>query len=184
MQMERRRLVNWTLVSVAVIISVASLLVSNMLVADLQREERASMEVWAEAMRSFSVADAQTDMALVLKVLEGNNTIPVVVTDRRGEVLAVRNLPKDADPAEEASSMKRDGGVISVQLSDDEQVDVCYAESIMLQRLQRYPYIQLAVMGAFMLVALFALLASKRAEQNKVWVGLSKETAHQLGTPI
>lgn len=168
----------------AALIAVGSLLVSNMLVADLQREERSSMEVWAQAMRSFSNADQNTDLTLVLQVLEGNNTIPVVVVNSSGEVQAARNLPKDADLEAEAGIMRQSGSVIRVDLGNDDWLDVCYAESIMLRRLQQFPYVQLLVMGAFMIVALFALLSAKRAEQNKVWVGLSKETAHQLGTPI
>ena len=150
------------------------------------------MEVWAEAMRSFEQADEQTDLALVLKVINGNNTIPVVVLSPDGSVQAHRNL--DLQGLEEpertqrikkvAQKMLREGNVINIHLDDDEVMQICYDESLMLRRLAHYPYIQLGIVLIFVVVAIFALLSSKRAEQNKVWVGLSKETAHQLGTPI
>lgn len=182
------------LVCAAVIICAASLSWTHYLVADLGREERGRMEVWAEAMRTFDMADDQTDLSLVLEVINGNNTIPVIVLDEEGHVQTYRNLEIRARQAEDvdriveakARAMKAEGRSIRIELDEDEGtfMEVCYDESIMLKRLARYPFIQLAVVLIFVAVAIFALLSSKRAEQNKVWVGLSKETAHQLGTPI
>jgi signal transduction histidine kinase len=84
-----------------------------------------------------------------------------------------------------AHRMRDAGRSIRIALDEsDEYIDVCYDESLMLKRLQTYPFVQLGVVMIFVVVAIFALLTSKKAEQNKVWVGLSKETAHQLGTPI
>ncbi len=163
----------WLVVS-AVIIAVASLVVSHTLVSDLKREESSRMEVWAEAMRSLNQADEQTDLSLVLSVINGNSTIPVVVIDEEGRVQEHRNI----EP-ERAESLAVAGKVIAV-----DSWRVCYDDSLMLRRLELYPYVQLGVVLIFVVVAIFALLSSKRAEQNKVWVGLSKETAHQLGTPI
>lgn len=178
------------LVVAAVIIAVTSLLVSHYLVRDLQREERGKMEVWAEAMRALNKADEQTDLTLVTAVIEGNNTIPVIVTDGQGSVMDYRNLKTSkADDAEYvaryARQMRREGHFIRIDgaVEGDYQL-VCYDESIMLKRLTQWPYVQLGIVMIFVVVAIFALLSSKKAEQNKVWVGLSKETAHQLGTPI
>lgn len=184
---DRVRQVKILLVGMAVVIAVASLVVSHLLVRDLSREEHKRMEVWAEAVRSLNQADETTDLALVLTVLNGNTTIPVAVLDRGGEVQDYRNLALKARTPEDtlsevrrrASRMRQEGNVIPV----DEWV-ICYEESLMLRRLAYYPYVQLGVVFVFVVVAIFALLSSKRAEQNKVWVGLSKETAHQLGTPI
>ena len=188
------RQVKILLVCAAAIICAASLTWTHYLVADLAREERGRMEVWAEAMRTFDMADDQTDLALVLQVINGNNTIPVIVLDEKGQVQTYRNLEVRAKSAQEvdkvvqqkALTMKSEGRSIRIELDEDEGtfMEVCYDESIMLKRLARYPFIQLAVVLIFFAVAIFALLSSKRAEQNKVWVGLSKETAHQLGTPI
>ncbi|MBR1682995.1 MAG: HAMP domain-containing histidine kinase [Bacteroidaceae bacterium] len=189
---DRMRQVKILLSCAAVIICALSLIWSHVLVSDLALEEQRKVEVWAEAMRSLEQADEQTDLALVLKVINGNHTIPVVVLDTDGNVQTYRNLEvhaKSADDVEgevlkKAMAMREQGNVVRISLSGNEFMEVCYDESIMLRRLAQYPYIQLGIALIFVIVAVFALLSSKRAEQNKVWVGLSKETAHQLGTPI
>lgn len=196
------------LVAAAVVIAAASLVVSNVLVGDMAKEEEKSMEVWAEAMRTLQRADEATDLTLVLKVINGNTTIPIIVTDEHNDILAARNvdLPQDsidillASPdspqrkctidqlCRRAEKMKAARHVIQLPLSTDDthggSIYVCYEPSLMLTRLTQYPYVQLGVVALFIAVAILALLSSKRAEQNKVWVGLSRETAHQLGTPI
>lgn len=189
---DRMRQVKILLSSAAVIICVLSLIWSHVLVSDLALEEQRKVEVWAEAMRSLEQADEQTDLALVLKVINGNHTIPVIVLDTEGNIQTYRNLTVRAKSAadvdnevrKKAQLMRAHGNVVRITLSGDEFMEVCYDESIMLRRLAQYPYIQLGIALIFVIVAIFALLSSKRAEQNKVWVGLSKETAHQLGTPI
>lgn len=197
---DRRRQVKILLTVAAIAIAVGSLVVSGLLVRDLERGERQNMEVWAEAMRTLNSADEATDLSLVLKVLNGNQTIPVIVQYKSGEIQSFRNVPvkkarTEADTLDyvsrKADLLRQNGRVIRIYLddvaenaSDPDYLDVCYDESLMLKRLTTYPYIQLCVVLIFVFVALFALLTAKRAEQNKVWVGLSKETAHQLGTPI
>lgn len=189
---DRMRQVKILLVVMAVVMSVGSLVISHFLVRDLKHEEQRKMEIWAEAMRSLNSADEYTDLTLVLTVLNSNSTIPVVVLDREGEVQDYRNIPLRDGSAEEqmrvvkrkAQSMKDAGRVIRVYLSSTDYMEICYADSLLLRRLAWWPYVQLGLVFVFVVVAIFALLSSKRAEQNKVWVGLSKETAHQLGTPI
>lgn len=206
------------LVVAAVLIAAVSLLVSNLLVRDLTREEQSRMEVWAEAMSSLKQADENTDLNLVLKVINGNNTIPVIVQDSRGEILAARNVEDDGgfvfwknrlvqdsidiaiiEPhtashkqlllklQQKVEQMQQEGYTMKMNLDGagvQTTLSIFYEPSLMLRRLALYPYIQLGVVALFIVVALLALLSSKRAEQNKVWVGLSRETAHQLGTPI
>ena len=183
------------LVVAAVVIAVASLVVSHFLVSDLSKEERNKMETWAQALHTLNNANENTDLSLVLSVLQGNNTIPVVVVDSTGMVMDYRNVEISADNrkdslsllAKEANRMYRSGRFVKIILTDDPHADyqlVCYDESNLLKRLATYPYVQLGIVFIFVVVAIFALLSSKKAEQNKVWVGLSKETAHQLGTPI
>lgn len=186
---DRIRQVKILLVVVAVIIAVASLVISHFLVRDLAQEEKNKMEVWAEAMRTLNHADESTDLNLVLKVIDENNTIPVVVMDDDGNVQVFRNVRLKGDTYEDSLAyaailgqrMKEEGRCIHIS---DDDIDVCYDESVMIKRLNVYPYVQLGVVMLFVVIAIFALLTSKKAEQNKVWVGLSKETAHQLGTPI
>ena len=191
---DRIRQVKILLVLAAIFIAVASLLISHSLIRDLAQQERSKMEVWAEAMRTLSEADDNADLSLVLKVLDENNTIPVVVLDKDGTVTEYRNVKISASNKSDsvkyvnnvAQQMKAAGQVIRIPLANNhnDYIEVCYDESLMLRRIAIYPYIQLGVVMLFVVVAIFALLTSKRAEQNKVWVGLSKETAHQLGTPI
>ena len=186
---DRIRQVKIILVVAAVIIAVASLLVSHFLVRDLSIEERHRMEVWAQALHALNEADETTDVSLVLSVTEGNNTIPVIVVNSEGDIDDFRNI-KDIDDNQEsmANSQKlKDYARSMIKAGDTIRIGqqlVCYDESIMLKRLQAWPYVQLGIVLIFVVVAIFALLSSKRAEQNKVWVGLSKETAHQLGTPV
>ena len=204
---DRIRQVKIILVIVAIVIAVASLLVSHLLVKDLQREERKKMEIWAEALNALNNADENTDLSLVLNVIQGNNTIPVIVMDSDGVVSDYRNIEIKAKTAIDSGAyvsrygkrMYESGDYIKIYLTESDSVEadslelpedsrpytlVCYDESTLLKRLAQYPYWQLGIVMIFVVVAIFALLASKRAEQNKVWVGLSKETAHQLGTPI
>ena len=187
------RSVKIILVVAAILIAVASLVVSHYLVRDLAIEEKSKMEVWAEAMRTLNLADENTDLNLVLKVIDENNTIPVVVTDKQGNVQTFRNVDLKGETYEDslqmaatiAKKMSSSGRYIRLYMEDKKDyIDVCYDESVMIKRLNVYPIVQLGVVMIFVVVAIFALLTSKRAEQNKVWVGLSKETAHQLGTPI
>lgn len=181
------------LVVMAVVIALLSLGVSHYLVKDLSREEEQKMEVWAEAMRTLNNATAETDLNLVLTVINGNNSIPIIVLDKAGDVQTFRNiaLKAEVDTLEflkiMAQGMKMSKEPIQISLDEGEDADyieICYDESLILRRLASYPYVQLGVVFIFVAVAIFALLSSKKMEQNKVWVGLSKETAHQLGTPI
>ena len=189
---DRIRQVKIVLVLAAVFLVVASLAVSQFLVSDLKEEEQRKMGVWGQAMRTLNNADENTDLSLVLEVLNGNHTIPVIVLDRLGNVQDYRNLAVRADNAEDsllyikdkAQAWQKAEHSIRIDLSDQDYMEICYGESLMLIRLAWWPYVQLGVVLVFVLIAIFALLSSKKAEQNKVWVGLSKETAHQLGTPI
>mgnify|MGYP003514479006 FL=1 len=190
---DRIRQVKIILVVAAILIAVASLLVSHFLVSDLSKEERGKMEVWAQALHSLNEADEHTDLSLVLSVMEGNNTIPVIVLDKEGHVADYRNIDIKAKNATDTAAfvermgkrMKDADRYIKIQIGDSADYQlVCYDDSVMLKRLAAWPYVQLGIVLIFVVIAIFALLSSKRAEQNKVWVGLSKETAHQLGTPI
>ena len=190
---DRIRQVKICLVITAIVIAVTSLVISHILIRDLSNEEKNKMATWAEALHTLNNATENTDLSLVLNVIKSNNTIPVVVMSSTGDICDYRNVEIDAD--NETDSIKnikkladycyKAGRYIKINLdgTSDYQL-VCYNESTMLKRLATYPYVKLGVVLIFVVVAIFALLASKKAEQNKVWVGLSKETAHQLGTPI
>lgn len=194
------------IVLAAVVIAVASLIISHSLISDLSKQEKSNMLIWAEAMKSLSNADENSDLNLVLQVINGNNTIPVIVTSSRGDIITSRNVripPRKSNDSiaylqETAEKLQSTGKYFKVYLTNNnnaaaspstsqkqqDYILVSYDESIMLKRLASYPYIQLFVVALFGLIGIWALLSAKKAEQNRVWVGLSKETAHQLGTPI
>lgn len=179
--------------------------VSDGLVRDLSQQERERMQVWADATREMirvlgDDSSARVDVDFLLGIIESNNTIPVLLTDDAGNILQHRNfrLPEPVDslapmalsPANERfleqklKGLRGGHNVIDFEIAPGITQHLYYEDSTLLRRLSRYPYVQLIVMLAFIAVVYFAVLSTKKAEQNKVWVGLSKETAHQLGTPI
>ena len=180
------------LIIAAIIIAFISLVVSQSLVKDLSREEHSKMEIFAKAYQTINAADENTDLGLVLAVISGNKTIPVIVTDETDSVISWLNIEIGKSDTvryltDYAHRMRAAGNSIKINFDDYDEsryYEVCFDESLLLNRLTVYPYIQLAVVVLFVLIAIFALLSFKKTEQNRVWVGLSKETAHQLGTPI
>jgi len=195
---DRSKQVKYVLMVVAVSIATISLVFSHYLVKTLEKDAKSKMVVWAEAMRSLNKADENTDLSLVLKVINNNDAIPVVVLNRKGNVLDYRNLKLKYDSKADSvaalhrkvEDLRREG--YSIKLSYDPSdaetgnnyMEVLYDESVLLKRLSVYPYIQIGIVAIFLIIMVYALLSSKRAEQNRVWVGLTKEIAHQLGTPI
>lgn len=169
-------------------IVIASTLITNNLASNLAKEEQKKIEIWAEATRQFVLADDNTNLDFILRILEENTTIPVIVVDESDELLHSRNVKEpqnniDEFYVEEIQKLKAKNPAIKVDLGDTYQ-NIYYDDSAELKQLYYYPYIQLGVIAIFILIAYFAFSSTKKAEQNRVWVGLSKETAHQLGTPI
>lgn len=165
---------------------------SHRLTVDMSEQERGRMELWAEATQRLA-ADSlvDTEIDFLLGVVEGNVSIPVILTDSRNQIVMSRNidLPDDSVGAVEVlhrrlERMKRTDKVIEIAIAPGVSQHLYFAESKLLSRLGVYPYALVGLMAIFAVVLYFAVSASRRAEQNRVWVGLSKETAHQLGTPI
>lgn len=186
------------LIATAAVVAVFLHFSSN-LIADLEVQEKQRMEIWAGATRELAASTLTdlpaTDIDFLLGIIQQNTTIPVLLTDSCGNILDFRNfnLPDKDDTASERNMRfleqrlraMRDGGrTIEINIAPGVTQFLYYEESTLLRRMSVFPYIQLLVMLAFIAVVYFAVLSTKKAEQNKVWVGLSKETAHQLGTPI
>lgn len=160
------------------LIVVVSMLFTNRLAVQLAEEEQRRVEMWAEATRQFILADEDDNIDFISRIIEGNTTIPVYMTDSEGNILLSRNVKKPkADPTQL-------NGPIEVRITDDNVQYIYYDESTLLRRLRYFPHIEFCIILLFVLVAIVALYVMQRSEQNRVWVGLSKETAHQLGTPI
>jgi signal transduction histidine kinase len=173
----------------AVLIGVGSLWYTSRLVHQIQVTERQKMELWAEAVRIMNLADFDTDLAFPFSVIENNTHIPVILTDSRGNILNYKNL--DSTKVEDPRYLQRqlnharlENDSLVINLGPDEQQYLHYRDSILLRKLIFFPYVQLGVIMLFILVSYIAFSISRKAEQNEVWTGMSKETAHQLGTPI
>ena len=173
----------------AVLIAILSVVVSDLLIKDLAREERQRMEIWSEATRVMTSENPSLNMQLILKIIQGNTSIPVILCTDQDEVVSYNNieLPENDQVLflkKKVGELKAKNPPIVIDMEDGSFQYLYYDDSTILKRLLLYPYVQLSVVFVFILLAFLALASTKRAEQNKVWVGLSKETAHQLGTPI
>jgi len=210
---EKQRIGKYVFLGVSSMAIIAFLLISSSLVKDLASQERERMNIWASATEKMAQSDTDTDFDFLLAIIRQNNSIPVLVSDTAFNIIEYRNfsLPDEVAPADEgifANLSERNKEYLSSRLrkatggkplailaqTDSHFIEVevyptvyqyiYYEDSILLKRLSYYPYVQLAVMIVLALIIYSAVIYTKRAEQNRVWVGLSKETAHQLGTPI
>jgi K+-sensing histidine kinase KdpD len=171
----------------AVIIGVSSLGYTNILVRKFAAEEKKRIELWAEAQEQVIKSDENLDF--FFKVLSNNETIPVIVVDSADNIMFSRNLNPSKTGNQKyvdrkLKMMKEENEPFEIIISDNDSQFLYYGHSTILTKLAYYPYVQLAIILLFIVVSYFAFSASRKTEQNKVWVGLSKETAHQLGTPI
>ena len=172
-----------------IVVVIVSSRVTTNIVQQLEAEEQKKIELWAEATRQFSLADEDDNVDLILRILEGNTTIPVYMVDMNYNLLLSRNVlePKndiDAFYVEKINKLRATQEPIEVRVSNEVMQYIYYEPSSTLRWLSYFPYIQLIVMLALAGLAAIALLMVQRSEKNSLWVGLSKETAHQLGTPI
>jgi len=175
-------------IGIAIAIVVISTLFTNRLANSLATEEQKKIEIWAEATQQFIMADEYTNIDFISSIIEGNTTIPVIMTDANDQMLYSRNIKEPATLVKEfyvneIARFKSEKPAIEVKFDKTVQY-IYYDDSMLLKQLYYFPFVQLGVIIIFLLVAFFAFSGTKKAEQNQVWLGLSKETAHQLGTPI
>lgn len=197
---DSRRIWKFALLAMSLLLVAVFIYFSNALVKDLAKQERERMQIWADATREL-VTSTDADVDFLLSIIQGNHNIPVLLVDEGDNIIEQRNfkLPEPGDTIKpimdysaintaflkkKLNKLRNTTNKISIQIDEDTKQMLYYEDSDVLRRLAYYPYIQLAVMLLFIAIAYFALISVKKAEQNRVWVGLSKETAHQLGTPI
>jgi signal transduction histidine kinase len=186
MNIYRKRLLWKVLLLIfAVVIGLGSLIYTNDLVSSLKEEERKKAEQWAEATRMLVTSD---DFVFLFSIIEDNTTVPVILIDNDEKIISHRNIPSgiasdNASLRKELEKMRKRNEPISIELADGVFNYLYFRESSLLRQLRIYPYVQIAVILLFIAVAYVAFSSSRMAEQNQVWVGLSRETAHQLGTP-
>ncbi|MGQ9846283.1 MAG: sensor histidine kinase [Bacteroidales bacterium] len=161
------------------------------MVKKLKVEERKKVELWAEAMRQLaSNENLNQDISFLFMVIKNNETVPVIVVDQNDSIISYRNFDTvkiNKNPhylKQMLLDMKHGYKPIEIKLSDDSKQFVYYKDSLILSQLNYYPYIQLLVFFIFIFIAYLAFSSIRKSEQNQVWMGMAKETAHQLGTPI
>lgn len=202
---DSRRVWKVALIAVSLIIMAVFLIISNRMVGDLAKQERERMEIWADATKELATMSAEPaamggNIDFTFSIIERNHNIPVLLVDDCDNILQYRNfrLPEKVDSLNPTQLSRRNQeylkgrldklkgtqNKIAIEIDSHTRQYLYYEDSTVLRRLAIFPYIQLAVLFLFLAIAYFALISVKKAEQNKVWVGLSKETAHQLGTPI
>jgi signal transduction histidine kinase len=172
----------------AVLIGMGSLFYTGNLVKRLKAEERENVEMWAEATRLISISDTSQNVGFLSLVIDNNNTVPVILTDESDSIISARNFDeaKINDPKylrKTLQKIKERNNPLVIKLENGHFNLIYYKDSIILTMLIFYPYIQLGIIVLFILVSYLAFSSSRKAQQNQVWVGMSKETAHQLGTP-
>jgi len=194
-----KNIIHWIFLTVCIATVGLFLFISNRLVQSLEQEENAKMSLWADAYQKIFASANDVDLTFEWQVIGSNTTIPVFYTETDGTVLGFRNvelplyMSLGGAPSYEDTlaylhgmipALEERGNKFSIDVTDDWKQCLYYDESILLQRLHYYPYVQIMVVFALLLLLYFMLKSKRTAEQNRVWVGLSKETAHQLGTPI
>ncbi|MBW8332515.1 MAG: HAMP domain-containing histidine kinase [Prolixibacteraceae bacterium] len=175
----------------AVIIGIGSFFYTNWLVKKMAFEERKNVELWAEATQMLASYDLNSnlDITFLVDIVNRNTSIPIIIADSTDHILVEKNITyaeanKDRVLVRELKKMKDENDPIIISVSETKTQYLYYRSSILLENLKYYPIVQFAVILLFILVAYLAFSSSRNAEQNQVWVGMSKETAHQLGTPI
>ena len=186
---QKNQILRFVFIAVALVIVVASTIFTNRLAKALSVEERKKIETWAEATKQLNTSSESTDLNFILKILQDNTTIPVMRVDEKEAIMEYRNIAVPEKNTEEflkkkLALFKTSHEPVSIQLDKNTKQYFYYDDSSLLKQLYIFPYIQFGIIIVFILISYFAFSGTKRAEQNRVWVGLSKETAHQLGTPI
>ncbi|MFC4666541.1 sensor histidine kinase [Falsiporphyromonas endometrii] len=188
---DNRLLTQIIFIVVAAAIVGTSLFVSSKLVENIAHEERQKMEIWAMSARLLASDDngEPNSIDLVLKVMESNKTIPAILCNENDSIVSFNNIEIGSRDSlillqDKLHSFKDGYEPITIDMGSAGMQYLYYSDSSTLRHILLFPYVQIAVMIIFILVAIWAVLATKRSEQNRIWAGLSKETAHQLGTPI
>lgn len=174
----------------ALVIGVATLWFTNSLVKDLKNEERTKVKIWAKATeQTTDIDNLDEDISFIFEVINHNNTIPVILSDDQGKILYHKNFPpnkikKKGYLQKELLLMKENSEPIVFEYADGKENRIYYKDSIILTRLKFFPYVMLLIVTLFILIGYLAFSASRKSEQNKVWAGMARETAHQIGTPL
>lgn len=178
------------LVAILILIVIGSILYTNYLAENLAKEEKKKVEMLASVFKKLNSADPDVDISFMFEVIKSNETVPLILTTQNNEIIAYRNIDsalvkKDSTYLKRLlAEMAEKNEPIKIELSADTHNYIYYKDSYLLTQLIYFPYIQFSIILLFLITAYFAFSSARRAEQNRVWVGMAKETAHQIGTPL
>ena len=185
------RKIHWkiALIAFGTIIGLASLFYTESFLKELRAEEELKIKRWAEAVEAVFFAEDDVNLSFYTQIIQDNKTIPVILTDSKGTIIAHRNLnTPETNPEKyllrKLDEFKSSGSVLENSYADGQVNFLYYKGSNLLTKLRLYPLILLGVIGVYMLISYMAFSNARRSEQNKVWTGMAKETAHQIGTPL
>lgn len=187
---ELRRFIKIILFLFAILISIITLLLSQRLVNKIAAEESKKMSIWADAERILSDPNSEGDLGFHLSIVQANETIPAILVSESGRIIQYVNLgeetkkPSKQELLDYIEEFSLENKPIDIPIDETTTYKVYFGKSSVLKQLEYYPLVVLAIVALFVLVSYFAFSYSTKSEQNQVWVGLAKETAHQLGTPI
>lgn len=175
-----------------VIIGVVSLLYTETFLRELRMEEERKIRLWAKAVEAVFGASEEENLAFYSEIIQNNQTIPVILTDGQGSIIAHRNLNVPEGDEEKLerylerklAEFKASGQMLENSFGDGQTNYLYYKGSTLLTKLRYYPLLLLGVISVYMLISYMAFSNARRSEQNKVWTGMAKETAHQIGTPL
>ena len=185
------RKIHWkiALIAFGTLIGLASLFYTESFLKELRAEEELKIKRWAEAVEAVFFAEDDVNLSFYTQIIQDNKTIPVILTDSKGSIIAHRNLNTPETTPEKyllrkLDEFKSSGSVLENSYADGQVNFLYYKGSNLLTKLRLYPLILLGVIGVYMLISYMAFSNARRSEQNKVWTGMAKETAHQIGTPL
>lgn len=173
----------------AVLIGVGTLWYTESFLKELRHEEEKNIKIWADAVTVAASSTSGEDLSFAISIIENNSTVPVILVDDKGNIIASRNLRKgkENDPEyleKQMAKMAIEHDPIEIPYLDNSKNYLYFSESVMLTKLRIYPVVMLVVIALFVGIAYLAFSSSRKAEQNRVWTGMAKETAHQIGTPL
>ena len=186
---ERRNLTRWFIIIASFFIVVLILWNTYNFFQIFKNEERAKMEFWASAQKTLANANENTDIDLPFQIIQNNTTIPMIVTDSKDSIISHNNIVEEIGNDTVAlnkyfNSIKNDNQPIKMELSEKNYQLVYFGDSPLLNKLKYYPIALLLIIILFGAVVYNFYRATKMATQNKLWAGMAKETAHQIGTPL
>ncbi len=178
------------LIALLTLIVIATILYSNYLAEKLANEERKKIELIANVYKKLNSASDNLDISFMFEIISSNTTVPLILTDEKGEIIGFKNIDSMRAQTDKSyltatlDEMKKTKEHIQIVFSENSNNFIYYNDSYLLRQLIYFPYIQSFIIIIFLFIAYFAFSSARRAEQNRVWVGMAKETAHQLGTPL